>query len=142
MVQYEEHQPFQLWPYVMGGLAVAAAGALRSPAIVPVLAAGGLLTQFRELEVRVTDEDLEFGFGRFHKRFPIEQVTGCEPYAIRFREFGGIGLRVNLHGDVCYNTRFGEGTRLTIADGRRYILSVPPEPLCAALRRAGAPLSG
>jgi hypothetical protein len=140
MVQYEEHQPFTLWPLLMGGVGLAAVGARTSPALIPLLLAGGLLTQFRALDVRVTDEEIEFGFGRMRKRFPVEEVVGCEPYPIRLREFGGIGIRLNLRGDVCYNSRFGDGTRLTLASGRRYLLSVPAASLCAALRRAGAPL--
>jgi hypothetical protein len=79
---------------------------------------------FQGLEIYLTKNLLEVKYGIFnHKKLSLDIITKCESTKVKFKTFGGVGIRLGLDGSTAYSTDFGEAVKLTLKDGRPFVFS-------------------
>jgi hypothetical protein len=103
------------------------------------VAIGAVLLNFFVLSFAVTPTMVVFGFGLVKKRFPRESIVSCEPFELTFSNYLGYGIRIGMDRTVAYNTRNGQGVKLTVEGAKReYVVSVDdPAYICKLLASDG-----
>jgi len=96
-----------------------------------------IFVNFRKLEIKITDDFLEFGFGIFRKKIPRKKIISCKTFEVRFGQYFGIGIRYGLNRTILYNTRFGKAVRIKLRGQKRdYVITTNNQKkFCNALKR-------
>ncbi|MFH0779600.1 MAG: hypothetical protein V1928_01950 [Parcubacteria group bacterium] len=89
------------------------------------------LFSFNKLEITVTEEKINFGFGKFKKSFYLVNVQSVEIGKYKFGNYWGYGIRMGSDGAVGYVPRAGSGLKIKFKnDPRSYFISTAkPEEL-------------
>ena len=82
---------------------------------------------FHKLSIKVNRERIQLGYGLLVRNIPLWDVEAVEKSSIRFLEYGGLGLKYNLKGELAYSTRVGDAVRIIRKNGSP-ILFTPNEP--------------
>lgn len=92
---------------------------------------------FIELKIVVTDEFIQFGFGLFRKKIPLNKIVSCKPYEVKFGQYFGIGIRFGFNKTILFNMRFGKAVRIKVRGSRRdYVVTTDNQKkFCAALKK-------
>ena len=79
---------------------------------------------FAVLRVEVTDEGVDFRFGRFGKMLRSDQIMHASPDRYPWLRYGGWGVRFSSGGDRAYSQAFERGSVvIDAADHHRYHVS-------------------
>ena len=94
-----------------------------------------LFWSFSELNIKLTNKYIQFGFGGFKKRINLDQIKDClvEDYAKE--NFFGYGIRFSKNKSIGYIARGGRGVRLKMEVRDYYISSGNPEKLCQEIHK-------
>jgi len=94
-----------------------------------------LYWNYRGLNIIITQNILDVEYGVFNrKRIPLNKIASCEATKVRFRTYGGIGIRLGLDGSTAYNTDFGDAVKCTLINGRPFIFSTRnPQKICSLI---------
>lgn len=144
--QYEEHQMFTPWVYVLLTLigAAGAADLLTRPGLAARIVLGGYLLLFAlisnllALTTVVTNNAVHVTFGwafpLYRRVIALADIARAEAVTYSpLREYGGWGIR-GRGENVALNARGNRGVRLTLTDGRRVLIgSQRPFELADAL---------
>jgi len=76
-----------------------------------------ILFSFYELNIKVTEHEICFGFGPFKKKFDLQKIKSCEMGKYSFKNYLGFGIRFGRDRTVGYVARALPGIRLEI-DGQ------------------------
>ena len=94
---------------------------------------------FHKLSIKVNCERIQLGYGFLVKNISLSDIVEVEKASIKFLEFGGLGLKYNLKGELAYSTRVGDAVRIIRKSGGPIIFT-PHEP-DLALKIIGKALS-
>ncbi|MBT5503456.1 hypothetical protein HN858_01105 [Candidatus Falkowbacteria bacterium] len=96
-----------------------------------------ILASFRELNIKVSDTHLIFGFMKFRKRILISKIKKIEFSEYKFQNYLGYGIRFGRDKTVGYVPRGGKGLVITVAGQRRpyFFVTNRPEELKAILEQ-------
>jgi amino acid transporter len=122
-----------LYFVVRSAKALAAAIAMLVGLAIVILA----LFFFSRLTFIITREEIDFGFAApFRKAFSRQDLESCEPYELKFSNYGGYGWRPGRDGTTALNTRNGPGVKMVFTGAKRpVVVSVDnPEAICDMLR--------
>ena len=92
---------------------------------------------FTKLKIAVTEDTLQFGFGKFGKKFPITRIISIEPSKYSFTNYYGYGVRMGLDNSIGYAPRGGAGVLVKIKDDKRpyFVSTANPEKLISAIKQ-------
>ena len=96
-----------------------------------------LLLNFHALRIRITDENLEFGFGLIRNKIDRKDIISCEKMDIKFSNYLGAGIRYGFDGTIAYNTKFsGKAVKIKAKEkNREYVITTDnPERICSLLK--------
>jgi len=154
--RYQEDVPMPAWLWAIlivgiGGIIVGIIGPLLDdtqgwawyatyyPAMVVLLLALMVVAySFRRLRITVTDERVEFGFGRFRKSLPLASIQSCEVRRYNWLPYGGWGIRFSTGGRRAYSMPgISGGVEITVEQGRKvrryFVSSTQPERFASSL---------
>lgn len=152
---YRQIQYYPVWIYLMLAallvmfivvaivVDVAGSAAATVGMIFGVVVVVGALIFFWRLTFIITPTRVDFGFVRpFRKSFRLASIESCEPYELKFSNYGGYGWRWGLDGTSALNTRSGPGIKIVSGEAKRpYVVAVEePERVCEMLLATSKPL--
>jgi hypothetical protein len=105
--------------------------------IIVFLVAMIVLISFRSLSIVVTNQTIEFGFGKFRRKRGLGKIKAVEIRDFKFSNYFGYGIRFGRDGTIGYVPRGGKGVVITFADEKRpyFISTLTPEQLVEILKR-------
>jgi len=154
--RYQEDVPMPAWLRAImivgiGGIIVGIAGPLLDSAqgwawyatyypamAVLLLALVAVAYSFRRLRITVTDERVEFGFGRFRKSLPLASIQACEVKRYNWLPYGGWGIRFSTGGRRAYSMPgIPGGVEITVEQDKKvrryFVSSTQPERFASSL---------
>jgi hypothetical protein len=96
-----------------------------------------LYFNFSRLVIEIFRERLTLRFGLFKKVIKKEDIVKSEQYELKFREFGGYGVRYGMGtGNHAWNTRLGPGVRLQLKNKKNgFVFNTDhPDKICRFLK--------
>jgi hypothetical protein len=154
--RYQEDVPMPAWLWAIlivgiGGIIVGIIGPLLDSAqgwiwyatyypamVVLLLALVVVAGSFRRLRITVTDERVEFGFGRFRKSLLLASIQACEVKRYNWLPYGGWGIRFSTGGRRAYSMPgVPRGVEITVEQGKKvrryFVSSTQPERFASSL---------
>ena len=73
---------------------------------------------FHKLEISINVHMVQLRYGVIRRIIYIPNIKSTELVHLNFIQFGGLGLKHNLKGEVAYSTRTGEAVKLHLRNGK------------------------
>ena len=109
------------------GIGVGSQPAPNSMLFVLLLLFMGIYYTFYKLEISINVHMVQLRYGIIRKKIYVPNIKSVELDHINFIQYGGLGLKHNLKGEVAYSTRTGEAVKLTLRNGKP-VLFTPNNP--------------
>ena len=94
-----------------------------------------LFWSFSELNIKVTEENLIFGFGVFKKKISFKQINDCLVEEFNKNSYLGYGIRFGRDKSIGYIARAGRGVRLKMQPRDYFISCDSPEQLVQVIKQ-------
>jgi hypothetical protein len=98
-----------------------------------------VLWNYRGLQIKISDESLSVGYGRFDKKsFLLKDICSCKKTKA-FGRYLGIGVRIGLDGSMAYTTSFASAVEVIPKIGRVFVFSSKnPDKVCEIINQRKA----
>ncbi len=92
---------------------------LVSIGIIEIAAFVFVFFNFLKMKIVISESELDVSYGWFHHKIPLAQIKAVAITDLKFRNTGGIGIRLTPDGTTIYNTRWGQGIMIARSDTSR-----------------------
>lgn len=92
-----------------------------------------LFASFSRMDIHIDADRIEVKYGVVRKVIPMSEVESCRRIEVKFRTYGGQGIRLGTDGSLAFLTSFGEAVKVIRKTKRAFVFSTTKPALVSSL---------